>query len=299
VSNHRERQGEHWYNLAIGLGLLADVHVSSGQLRKACAASEEGLKSAEQTGDPGAMADLLSVHAYVAGLCGEADEATRLFGESLNWQQRREASNVYQNQRLYGGRGVCQEMLLLRMGRYVDAKDLAEVNNATCESAWGDRNCHSAACRLIIAESIRTETTPTTHMLGDDGKLLLDYEAIPKGQIIFGDGTDYESHVRQVSPRERAAALLDAVLDWAISRDIQELACRAHLACAKLEIGLPWEEPGPLISADAMARIDASLSEGLRIARECGFGLLHIDLLVLRGYSRLIRGDAPGATEDA
>jgi hypothetical protein len=49
--------------------------------------------------------------------------------------------------------------------------------------------------------------------------------------------------------------------------------------------------------------VDASeaggaIEEGLRIARDCGFGIFHIDLLLERARLHLLRGDPGGALDD-
>ena len=46
-----------------------------------------------------------------------------------------------------------------------------------------------------------------------------------------------------------------------------------------------------------LGKADTAIAEGLKIARDCGFGLYHIDLLLERARLHLLRGDANAALE--
>jgi tetratricopeptide (TPR) repeat protein len=83
---------------------------------------------------------------------------------------------------------------------------------------------------------------------------------------------------------DAARQLLDAAHEWAIARDAKEPLCWAALVRARLE---PSHE-------DARR----ALGDGLRIARDCGFGIYHIDLLLVRACRALDEGDADAALAD-
>ncbi len=90
--------------------------------------------------------------------------------------------------------------------------------------------------------------------------------------------------VRKLHDLDAARQLLDAAHEWAIARDAREPLCWAALVRARLE-------PSP---DDACRAIE----DGLRIARDCGFGIYHIDLLLQRARLALEFGDADAALAD-
>jgi len=81
-----------------------------------------------------------------------------------------------------------------------------------------------------------------------------------------------------------AQRLLDASYEWAIACDAKELLCWAALVRARLE--------------ERLEDARRSLEDGLRIARDCGFGIYHIDLLLQRACLFLDQGDATAALTD-
>ena len=86
---------------------------------------------------------------------------------------------------------------------------------------------------------------------------------------------------------DTARQFLDAAHEWALARDAKETLCWAARVRAR-------------IARDAEAPDDArrAVEEGLRIARDCGFGIYHIDLLLLRARLALEAGDAEAALAD-
>jgi hypothetical protein len=99
---------------------------------------------------------------------------------------------------------------------------------------------------------------------------------------------------RERGDLERANDLLDDACDWAQSRDATEYLCWAAVIRAKIVLAEGQQE---IFEAEdeRLARARDAIEEGLLIARECGYGLHHIDLLTLRARVQLLRGDAEGA----
>ncbi|MEE8525734.1 MAG: TIR domain-containing protein [Thermoanaerobaculia bacterium] len=89
---------------------------------------------------------------------------------------------------------------------------------------------------------------------------------------------------RQRRDLDAARRLLDAAHEWAIARDAKELLCWAALVRARLEPD----------GDDARRAVE----DGLRIARDCGFGIYHVDLLLERARLALDEDDAERAIAD-
>ena len=161
---------------------------------------------------------------------------------------------------LWSIRGVSQTLLLARMGRNEEATRLTEAN------------------KKILRKEIGTSFN------------------IPKCHLVLADLARERHDLDAAHPR------LDAAHEWAIARDAKEPLCWAALVRARLERDIAR-------GSSATDRADGTtcapyhdayraVEEGLRIARDCGFGIYHIDLLLLRSRLALEEGDADQAITD-
>ena len=87
---------------------------------------------------------------------------------------------------------------------------------------------------------------------------------------------------------DRCRALLDKASQWIIRSGSQEHLCRLHLAETRLAL-----DNGQLRDAATMLR------QGLLTAQQCGFGLMHIDLLVESARLALAKGRFDSAASAA
>lgn len=93
------------------------------------------------------------------------------------------------------------------------------------------------------------------------------------------------SHVR--GDLRLARTLVNDTLKWACDRGHQDLLCASTLAVAIIESAT--ERP---------VVVETAITDGLKIARDCGYGLHHIDLLLERARLHLLRGNAGAALDD-
>ena len=91
---------------------------------------------------------------------------------------------------------------------------------------------------------------------------------------------------RERQDLDAARQLLDTAHEWAVARDAKEPLCWASKVRAKIALDVH----------DWKAARDA-VEDGLRIARDCGFGLYHIDLMILRARVALVEGDVASARD--
>jgi len=96
-----------------------------------------------------------------------------------------------------------------------------------------------------------------------------------------------------------AQALLDSAYRWALNGGETDLLCWSALVRAKIELAACSDQCLGEASARAtFSHVAAALEDGLRIARECGYGIYHIDLLLVRAQLALHEGRAADAERD-
>lgn len=160
-------------------------------------------------------------------------------------------------QPLYRYRGIQHAWLLARLGRQQEAAQVTEANKAISRQTLGEQHHYLPRCDLLLAGLARV-----------------------RGDL---------STAREMQHQAQ---------EWAVARDAREILC-----------GAAWER-GCIALAEARGKADgpygpqtvrclhearAAVHEGLRIALECGFGIFHIDLLLLGAAIALESGDAGGA----
>ncbi len=95
-----------------------------------------------------------------------------------------------------------------------------------------------------------------------------------------------------------ARELLAAAHEWAMARDAKEPLCWAAVVRARIaltELSVLTSRVGEDVSQRALQAARAAIEDGLRIARDCGYGIYHIDLLLLRAQVALYEGHAVAA----
>jgi nucleoside phosphorylase/tetratricopeptide (TPR) repeat protein len=98
-----------------------------------------------------------------------------------------------------------------------------------------------------------------------------------------------------------ASELWRGVRDWAVAHDARDLLCRAALVGSRFALAEALRTPA-VDGADATRWLSVArqqVEEGLHVARECGFGLVHIDLLTVRARIALVAGLPEAAERDA
>ncbi|MEX1027232.1 MAG: TIR domain-containing protein [Candidatus Paceibacterota bacterium] len=110
-----------------------------------------------------------------------------------------------------------------------------------------------------------------------------------------------------------ATSNVSTAREWAIAHDAEEILCRCALVVSRIELAeaapTPDKranaEPSSLnstpmshASAHTFSAAEKYLSEGLKIARDCGYGIYHIDLLLERARLHLLRGEPQAALDD-
>jgi tetratricopeptide (TPR) repeat protein len=174
------------------------------------------------------------------------------------WRQRQEDR---ENARpLYRLRGIQQAWLLARLGRHEEAARLTETNKEILRLTLGEQHHYLPRCDLLLAGLARTR--------GD----------LPAAREL--------QHQAQ---------------EWALARDAREVLCWSALEAGSIALAEARRKAdGPFGPQTTRYLNEArhAAEEGLRTARDCGFGVFHIDLLLLRASIALDEGQATSAECD-
>jgi tetratricopeptide (TPR) repeat protein len=229
----------------------------------ALATADEALRLAE-------LADNLESRAYrghAYALSGELPAALGDFRAALVCQHKLESKD----RPLFSLRGVHTTQLIARLGRLQEAKRLTEANQEILVNGWGSDHHDVPKCQLVLSS------------------LLIERSGSPSSAA--GSSADLWTQAR----------------DWALARDAKEVLCwsclveaQHALATYKHEAQASESESSgdPETHSLALRACTAARESGLKIARDCGYGPYHIDLLLQRARLHLLRGDAGAALDD-
>jgi len=105
---------------------------------------------------------------------------------------------------------------------------------------------------------------------------------------------------REAGDLVQAETLRASAHDWAVARDAKEVLCEAALVevrIAAYRMRNRQATPSSL-PPSAIPNPPAALAEGLALARDCGYGIFHVDLLLERAWWHLLSGAPQAALED-
>ncbi len=256
---------EDWQNASIGNQNLCDVLYLAGRLREtsgpgAGATANQAVELAERADDAEERFSSYAYRAYVHALRGQVQPALADFQTALEWQRKAEGR---EDRPLYSGAGIWHTELLTRLGRRDEVLRLTQENQDLLTELFGKDDNDVPKCRLMIA------------------------------QINIG--------LQDVSS---AGQLCTKAHEWAAARDDKEVLCwsllvQARIELARIDASGARGNNGATDNNDApLASCARSLGDGLKIARDCGYGRYHIDLLLERARWHLHQGDPQAAHED-
>ena len=277
--NEPDYKKENWMGASIGNRNLVDVWLLAGRLSAALQAADEALRLAECADHADHRCYSRAFRGDVRALRGETQTALGDFRDAmlplaefrdvLHYQYEHE---VKPDRPLYTLRGVRYTLLLARLGRTEEATRLTEANESALRALFGPQHQGIRQCDLVLADLARER--------GD----------LPE-----------------------AERLLEEAHAWALTRDAKEPLCWAGLVRARIELkkGTGSEQGGrgthehalprgacPLFQRPECVAAGRAIEHGLQIARDCGFGIFHIDLLLERARWHLAAGQAEAAEAD-
>jgi len=281
-ANEPDYRCENWKGASISNRNLADVLLLAGRLAAGLQAAEEALRLAEK---PDEAADKFKSHAFRAharALRGETDAALADFRDALHWQHQESGKT---DRPLWSDLGYFHTLLLARLGQNAEATGLTEANRRILAEVAGPANYHEPPCNLILADLARERAG--WHAL--------------KGRGSGAPGTTPFASLRDVPPEQdlaEAVTLQEQAHDWAIARDDKGVLCWSAWVRARIRIEEGSRQMAEGGEEEALEDAGRCIEDGLRLARECGYGIFHVDLLLERARVHLLRGEPGKALED-
>lgn len=160
---------------------------------------------------------------------------------------------------LYGLAGIQHTLLFARLGRRNEATRLTKANHEIC-------------CEIV---------GPDYH-LRSNVNLTLSSLHCEAGDLALAERLHASAH------------------DWAVARDAKEVLCWAALVEVRIATcGMRNRQSTPSsLPPSAIPNPPAALADGLALARDCGFGIFHIDLMLERARWHLLGGAPQAALDD-
>jgi tetratricopeptide (TPR) repeat protein len=249
-----------WQNASTGNENLAVMWLFAGRLGAALAAGREALRLAEQTNNVQLRRNSYSSQGAAKGCLGAVKVALADFCQCRHWQNQFDVVKSL----LYSLPGIQHTELLVRLGRYREAQRLTQENRKILVDVGGEKHQDIPRCDLVLADVAAQE--------------------------------DIESARKRYS----------LALNWALAKDSKEVLCWATLVKARIELAeSAVHSPQSTVRSqelggrtEALQTAQAGLSEGLKIARDCGYGLHYINLLLAQAHLHLYWGNPPAALAD-
>ncbi len=168
-------------------------------------------------------------------------------------------------------------------------KDETDAQNRPLYSYYGVSHCHLINGLGRSEESTRLTESNKEICQEHFGKNDI---VIPRCNLVLSD-----LH-RESGDLAQAESLCASARDWAAARDAKEVLCWSALVQGRIELAREKETMVPAEKTKAITKCQDALAAGLKIARDCGFGLYHIDLLLERARLQLLQANPQAALDD-
>jgi tetratricopeptide (TPR) repeat protein len=154
--------------------------------------------------------------------------------------------------------GLYYGRLLMHLGKVYEAVSITKRNQQTSRDERGANDTVAPQCNVLLAELARQR--------GD----------LPEARERCG-----EAH------------------QWALERDAQVVLCWSSLVAAKIELSaFSGQQSAEKEKHLLLEHSKSALEDGLRIARNCGYGIYHINLILARAAVALHEGRADDTLRD-
>lgn len=159
---------------------------------------------------------------------------------------------------LFSNLGLWQTILLTHLGHNIEAIKLIERNKFIINILFGNKSQDIPKCNLLLA--------------------------------------DIACKQRKL---RNARHILEEAHEWAIAHDARAVLCWSALIHSHIALESSKREAKNDQERDRFLKeASSSVEEGLHIAQDCGYGIYHIDLMLIRAQISLHQGDADSAIQN-
>jgi tetratricopeptide (TPR) repeat protein len=254
----RDLERLEWKNASSSNENLANVLLLAGCLTAGLLAIEDAIRLLKGADAGNNWRNRYAHRALARALRGDLPAAMADFDSAIKWQH--ESETQAPDRPLYSLVGIWHGQLLARLGRRQEVNRITVANQQICLDRFGDKNPAMPGCNLLLADL-----------------------ACERGDFSNARELQREAH------------------RWASTCDAKEPLCWSALVLAKIELAEvtdPHSGNHPTTVRTNLFRAASALQEGLRIACDCGYGIYHIDLLLVRTRLALHEGRAADAERD-
>ena len=267
----------------------------------ALATADEALRLAELADDAQQRRVSYGFRGHTHALLGAAAAALADFRSDLDWQHQVETHAS--DRPLWSLGGIWHTSLLTRFGRQEEATRLTEENQEILREVIGS-SFNIPKCQLVLSSlSLERSVSPSSSAgssadlwtqardwaLARDAKEVLCWSYLVEAQHAFAqrshhsprDEPETAEHPSTAAEAKRHPLSAETSSDGNDNSQATSDPATPHHS----------ESDGYLAAATA-------LESGLKIARNCGYGLYHIDLLIARARLHLITGHPDKALTD-
>lgn len=261
MCQHRATDRGEFVEATIAASFMSAAWLASGHIKESLAAADNSLRLATAATHIGAQCDSLCDHATASEFAGNTADAYDGLLAAVKLCRENQPTHPFIRHR-----GIRYAHLLLGFGRVEEARRRTEARKKDLETNSAVDPNEMPFCLLVLTEALRAA-----------------------GEMSYADSV-YKS-----------------ARDWALEQNAIEVFCLCELVQARRNLTgtISTEEASERSSSNAstvyserLHAADVSLGKGLKIARDCGYGLYHIDLLLERARLHLLRGDAGAALDD-
>jgi nucleoside phosphorylase len=218
------------------------------------------------------------------------------------WSQKSFAEDRFANH--YACRGHARHLLGDIHGALVDFEEALgwhnfdfnrDVRGGFPHNEPGPLVGHAGVWQVMLLEKLGVHEQAKQLARANKAQFQTDLQVLPRWNLLLFSIT----RSQEASAADRA--LLDDAYNVAITQDAKELVCWAQLQRARIALTGDRGQKPELQVEEILPRLTAAedaLEDGLRIARDYGYSLYHIDLLLERAWLHLLQGDAGAALED-
>jgi tetratricopeptide (TPR) repeat protein len=237
---------------------VSHIHFLAGNLRRSLQAAENAISLAQGQEEDGDDGHPITQPGFAFCFAARRLANATIGGILGAIRDHERAIAMNSDAAVYGRAGIEFGILLLNLRRISHARRIAEETRKRLLADYGEADNDAPFCLLLLAEC-----------------------DLASGRY------------------EDANARLSDAYDYAIRHNVKDLLCWSLLVRARIMRSAYCDSPAAAVNKPSLLEGSRSaLEDGLKVARDCGYGLYHIDLLLVRAQLALNDSRPDNALDD-